>query len=94
MSIAPSLEASINLGHNYLGCEHLILGLLAGEGSEAASALRGSGVDNDRAHRPVTSAIAGFAHAREPWTIGDRRKFDDVIGSLDAVESRLNSVRA
>jgi hypothetical protein len=89
VALASTLEASIDLGHNYLGCEHLLLGLLADQDCGAAQVLEGVGVDWTNARRAVTTAIAGFALARESSVAGDARKLDDIIRRLDAVERRL-----
>jgi ATP-dependent Clp protease ATP-binding subunit ClpC len=43
MSLA--LAESEQLGHGYLGDEHVILGLLRGQASRASSLLRGHGLD-------------------------------------------------
>jgi ATP-dependent Clp protease ATP-binding subunit ClpC len=79
MSIASALEASIDLGHNYLGCEHLLLGLLNTQDSQAA-------------RRAVTTAIAGFAQARETSAQADLSNLDEIVRRLDAVERRLASL--
>lgn len=91
MSIASALEASIDLGHNYLGCEHLLLGLLSTQDGQAARALHSFGVDTASARRAVTTAIAGFAQARET-SEADARVLDEIIHRLDAVERRLASL--
>jgi hypothetical protein len=91
MSIAAALEASIDLGHNYLGCEHLLLGLLDIPDSEAARVLHSFGVDEASARRAVTSAISGFTHAWETSATADTSKLDEIVHRLDAVERRLGS---
>jgi len=52
------------LGHNYIGCEHLLLGLLAEPSGRAGAELRAHGVSPDSARSAVVAALAGFAHAR------------------------------
>ncbi len=94
MSIASALEASIDLGHNYLGCEHLLLGLLDAPDSEAARILHSFGVDTASARRAVTTAIAGFAQARETSATADTSRLDEIVHRLDAVENRLASMGA
>jgi Clp amino terminal domain, pathogenicity island component len=88
-AIASSLEAGIGFGHNYLGCEHLVLGLLADPDSVAGRALRGFGADPASARRAITAALAGYAHARQ--TLGSA---DEVRRRLDAIEARLSSLGA
>ncbi len=92
MSIASALEASIDLGHNYLGCEHMLLGLLSTQDSQAAPVLHSFGIDAASARRAVTTAIAGFAQAREASASAEAGKLDEVARRLDAVERRLASL--
>ncbi|GAA2973675.1 Clp protease N-terminal domain-containing protein [Actinokineospora diospyrosa] len=56
-------EALAN-GHNYVGCEHLLLGLLADQDTPAALALRQAGVDLRTTRTAVLSALAGYVHLR------------------------------
>ncbi|WP_433203635.1 Clp protease N-terminal domain-containing protein [Dactylosporangium sp. CS-047395] len=56
-------EATL-LGHNYVGGEHLLLGLLAEPDGFAGRTLRSHGADLPAARAAVTTALAGFAHAR------------------------------
>lgn len=54
------------LGQDYVGCEHLLLGLAAGPEDElVAATLHAMGVELDTAVRAVTTALAGYAYARE-----------------------------
>jgi ATP-dependent Clp protease ATP-binding subunit ClpA len=92
MSIASALEASIDLGHNYLGCEHLVLGLADTPDSQAARVLHSFGVDTASARRAVTTANAGFAHARETSAPAEASKLDEIAHRLDAVERRIASM--
>lgn len=92
MSIASALEASIDLGHNYLGCEHLLLGLLNTHDSQAARVLHSFGIDAASVRRAVTTAIAGFAQARETSAPADAGNLDEIVRRLDAVERRLASL--
>jgi ATP-dependent Clp protease ATP-binding subunit ClpC len=88
-AIASALEASIDLGHNYLGCEHLLLGLLEEGDCTAARVLRSFGVEPANARRAVTAALAGFVHARQTSDAPTASKIDAIIRRLDALESRL-----
>jgi ATP-dependent Clp protease ATP-binding subunit ClpA len=94
LAFASMLEASIDLGHNYLGCEHLLLGLLDGKDTGAARLLQGFSVTKDSAQRAVTTAIAGFAHARATTAQVEATNFDQVVRRLEAIESRLTSMGA
>lgn len=92
-ALASALEASIDLGHNYLGSEHLLLGLLAEEDGGAGRALRGFGVDAAGARRAVATAAAGFAHARESSEATVGATLEDVLRRLEAVERRLEQAQ-
>lgn len=67
---ANALELAVTealaLGHNYVGCEHLLLGLVSEPDGTAGNALRELGVDTRAARRTVVAALTGYAHRREP----------------------------
>jgi ATP-dependent Clp protease ATP-binding subunit ClpA len=92
-AIASALEAAIDLGHNYLGCEHLLLGLVDDD-SAAGRVLGTFGVEAANARRAVTSALAGFVHARQTSDATTSTKLDEILRRLDAVERRLASEEA
>lgn len=96
-ALASALEASIELGHNYLGCEHLLLGLLAEEDSAAGRVLRDFGVDAANVRRAAAGAVAGFAHAADSFAAASSASaagpsLEAVIRRLEAVERRLGEV--
>lgn len=93
LAVASTLEAAIDLGHNYLGCEHLLLGLLRTEGSEAARALRLAGVDESSVRRAVKTAGTGFAHARETGDQAGANMMSEILHRLEAVERSLGLAR-
>jgi ATP-dependent Clp protease ATP-binding subunit ClpA len=53
---------ALTLGHNYVGCEHLLLGLLAEPDGAAGQVLRGMGLDSKIARQTVSAALAGLVH--------------------------------
>jgi ATP-dependent Clp protease ATP-binding subunit ClpC len=55
---------AIGLGHNYVGCEHLLIGLAAEPGGAAGTLLRSRGVDGRGTRRAVAAAVAGYGHLR------------------------------
>jgi ATP-dependent Clp protease ATP-binding subunit ClpA len=91
IAIGAALEASIDLGHNYLGCEHLLLGLLDNPDSGAGQVLHSAGIDKAGIRRAITSAAAGFAMARQDTTGADTPKLDALIQRLEAIEHRLTA---
>ncbi len=47
-ALSLSIEAAMNLGHNYIGSEHIILGLLKEKSSVASKILEKLGVDDEK----------------------------------------------
>ncbi|GAA0809410.1 Clp protease N-terminal domain-containing protein [Spirilliplanes yamanashiensis] len=60
---APVAEAAA-LGHNYVGCEHLLIGLAAEPDGAAGRVLRAAGADARAVRRAVAAALAGYSHLR------------------------------
>ena len=89
IAIGAAAEASIDLGHNYLGCEHLLLGLLDDPSSGAGQVLHSAGIDKASMRRAITSAAAGFTQARHATAAADTAKLDELSQRLEAIESRL-----
>jgi ATP-dependent Clp protease ATP-binding subunit ClpA len=52
-----SLKAALRLGHNYIGTEHLLLGILFADG-DAARTLVSTGLDADRAEASIADEFA------------------------------------
>jgi ATP-dependent Clp protease ATP-binding subunit ClpA len=65
---AAALELAVteatSLGHNYVGCEHLLLGLATEPDGVAGGVLRGLGAEPRLVRRAVTAALAGYVHLR------------------------------
>ncbi len=59
---------SIGLGHNYVGCEHLLIGLVAEPDVAAGTLLRSRGLETRSVRRSVAAAVAGYAHLRNTYT--------------------------
>jgi len=53
---------AVSLGHNYVGCEHLLLGLVAEPDGTAGRVLRGLGADQRSVRQAVSAALAGYVH--------------------------------
>jgi ATP-dependent Clp protease ATP-binding subunit ClpC len=51
---------AISLGHNYVGCEHLLLGLATETEGAGGAALRDLGADSRPVRRAITAALAGY----------------------------------
>jgi ATP-dependent Clp protease ATP-binding subunit ClpC len=65
---ASALELAVteatSLGHNYVGCEHLLLGLIAEPDGAGGSILRSLGAELRLTRRAVGAALAGYIHLR------------------------------
>ncbi|GIF39925.1 Clp protease N-terminal domain-containing protein [Actinoplanes xinjiangensis] len=64
VALELSVGEAIGFGHNYVGCEHLLVGLAAEPDGAAGELLRSRAVDGKAARRTVAAAIAGYAHLR------------------------------
>jgi ATP-dependent Clp protease ATP-binding subunit ClpA len=55
-----AVTEAISLGHNYIGCEHLLLGLATETEGTGGAVLRDLGGDARPVRRAVTAALAGY----------------------------------
>jgi ATP-dependent Clp protease ATP-binding subunit ClpA len=94
-----SLREAIHLGDNYIGTEHILLGLLREGDGPAIQVLEHLGVDPSQARRQVTDLARRKRSEDEPPTAraagrfgragGKRQMLVDILAHLDSVESRL-----
>ncbi|MFL6122254.1 Clp protease N-terminal domain-containing protein [Actinophytocola sp.] len=68
VTAANALELTVvealTLGHNYVGCEHLLLGLVAEPDGAAGEVLRGLGAESKQVRHAVSAALAGYVQLR------------------------------
>lgn len=87
-------KEALSLGHNYVGCEHLLLGLLATEQGLASKVLRRMGLELRTTRRAVVTALLGLVHAQQdppaPRAVATDA-LDQILRRLDAIEARLAS---
>ncbi|MEU4625998.1 Clp protease N-terminal domain-containing protein [Actinoplanes sp. NPDC023801] len=99
IALELSVGEAIGFGHNYVGCEHLLVGLAAEPEGAAGELLRSRAVDGKAARRTVAAAVAGYAHLRA--TTADpaappallnavRAELAPLVKRIEALESRLN----
>jgi len=62
-SLGGALRWALQMGHNYIGTEHILMGLLDGNDA-TASALAGLGLDKPAVKRELTRQLAGIQAAR------------------------------
>ena len=94
-----SLREAKQLGHNYIGTEHILLGLVREGEGVAAQALINLGVELGAVRQTVLGLLASFA-TDEPGIRQIRRsgpgaagvvldRLDEIAGRLAAIEQRL-----
>lgn len=106
---AAALELAVteatSLGHNYVGCEHLLLGLIAEPDGAGGQILRSLGAELRLTRRAVEAAIAGYVYLRTQQgqeaapTLTDPmsklsalidQQLKPVVQRLDRIESNLD----
>ncbi len=95
-SLEASAREALAMGHNYIGCEHLLLGLLATEDGIASKVLRRMGLELRATKRAVAAMLTGYSLARETLAGGATDTSTDtamvlaeLVRRLDALEQRL-----
>jgi ATP-dependent Clp protease ATP-binding subunit ClpC len=82
-----SLREALQLGHNYIGSEHILLGLLReGEGG-GAQILKHLDVDSEELRRSVLAVLRSRQHPRPSPGV-----FASAGGGLSAIEDRLTAM--
>jgi ATP-dependent Clp protease ATP-binding subunit ClpC len=64
-----SLRSALELGHNYIGTEHILLGLIREGTGVAAQVLGDLGADSDRVRAQVTQLLSGYPSGVRPEPI-------------------------
>jgi hypothetical protein len=88
-----SLREALQLGHNYIGTEHILLGLIREGEGVAAQVLVKLGADLNRVRQQVIQLLHGY-HGKEPVSAGTGPVglAADLLIRIDAIESRLSAV--
>lgn len=91
---------AVGMGHNYVGCEHFLIGLAAEPDGNGGRALRAAGADVKAVRRAVATAIAGYAHLRATTAAGPaaatgvltavRAELQPLIARIERLEQRVN----
>ena len=79
-----ALEEMRNLGHNYIGTEHLLLGLIRENDSEAAQVMINMGIDLDLVRNAFQLRMFLELEAAALFTINAT---DDMIGNIPPAET-------
>ncbi|MEV4706951.1 Clp protease N-terminal domain-containing protein [Actinoplanes sp. NPDC049316] len=97
-AVELTVSEAVGMGHNYVGCEHLLIGLAAEPDGIAGRTLRDVGADPRTTRRAVTAALAGYAHLRaakatqpsaEGLLTAVRAELAPLVRRIEALESRL-----
>lgn len=92
-AISGTGDEAVRLGHNYIGCEHLLLAAVAEPGGAGGRILRAMGVDVTVARRAVKTALTGFVHGQQKAAATGSKPFEDALSAiverLDRIESQL-----
>jgi len=89
-----SLREALQLGHNYISTEHILLGLIREGDGVAAQVLVKLGADLNRVRQQVIQLLHGY-QGKEPVSAGTgrgSRLVDDVLARMDALDHRLAAV--
>ena len=77
-----SLREALQFGHNYIGTEHILLGLIREGEGVAAQVLVKLGADLSRVRQQVIQLLSGYAGQKEPSTSGPGATEAAPTGSL------------
>jgi len=97
---ANALELAVSeataLGHNYVGCEHLLIGLVAEPDGVAGQVLRSLGAEPRLTRRAVAAAVAGYAHlqtktGQQPTDPAEavRQELRPLIARIERLEAQM-----
>jgi len=88
-----SLRESGQLGHNYIGTEHILLGLIREGEGVAAQVLVKLGADPNRVRQLVVQLLHGHGAEDRPKPRGMRAGvIEDVLARLDSMDGRLAAI--
>jgi ATP-dependent Clp protease ATP-binding subunit ClpC len=82
-----SLREALQLGHNYIGTEHILLGLIREGEGVAAQVLQKLGADLDRVRQTVIQLLSGYAAGKREGAGGE-----EVGGLSDAVAAPVEEL--
>ena len=88
-----SLRESGQLGHNYIGTEHILLGLVREGEGVAAQVLVKLGADLNRVRQVVIQLLDAHGAESRPKPRGTRAGvIEDVLARLDSMDGRLTAI--
>jgi ATP-dependent Clp protease ATP-binding subunit ClpC len=91
-----SLREALQLGHNYIGTEHILLGLIREGEGVAAQVLVKLGADLSRVRQQVIQLLSGYAGGKEPrgTEAVEEDLEDELLAAIGGVFAENRSLRA
>lgn len=86
-----SVVEALALGHNYVGCEHLLLGLMAEPDGAGGRVLRSLGAELKQVRHAVSAALAGYVQLQANTggvAAAVTQALEPVLRRLDRLEER------
>jgi ATP-dependent Clp protease ATP-binding subunit ClpA len=93
-ALKAALHEAITLGHNYIGCEHLLLGLINEPDGAAGEILRSRGAEPRLARRAATAILSGYVYAKSQAAGGDQSGAAALRDALTKIGERLDRLEA
>jgi len=93
-ALEATAKEALGMLHNYIGCEHVLLGLIATQKGLASEVLRRMGVERLTTRREVITALSGFVQAQQNSALARPDTTDtlqQILQRLDTIEQRLAS---
>jgi ATP-dependent Clp protease ATP-binding subunit ClpA len=99
-SLELALREMVQLGHTYIGTEHLLLGLIREGSGVAAQVLRQRGVELNTVRQEVIRQLHGYqggggrGRRRAPWarSAGEGATLEEISRQLRALGARLSTI--
>ncbi|HEX5404327.1 MAG TPA: Clp protease N-terminal domain-containing protein [Pseudonocardiaceae bacterium] len=92
-ALKGALREAIGMAHNYIGCEHVLLGLVGDDDSEVGRLLRARGLESKQVKRAVQAALRGYGYARQRDQQAGADQLRQVLGQLtqrlDRIEAKI-----
>jgi hypothetical protein len=97
-SLELSLREALQLGHNYIGTEHILLGLIREGEGPGAQVLTGLNADLDTVRERVVELVRGHQGKQLPALRSGkggrvkRRMLAEILAHVQSIDSRLSAV--
>ena len=96
--LKSSLDEAISLAHNYIGCEHLLLGMVNEPDGVAGEVLRARGAEPRLVRRSLQALLQGFMFARSKDQAPSgpaealQQALAPIMRRLDSLEQRMTEL--